>query len=385
MAAPQETFEEGTVPVASAKLRATLQDLENVRLDIAVTGGSGSGKSTFVNVIRGLGDEDQGSAKTGVVEIIADPTPYPHPKFPNVIIWDMPGVETPLMEANKYLDKLLPSRYDFFLIMVSERFTTSHAQLACAIQDQGKPFYFIRSKVDIDMAASRQRRPTTFSEEGVLCEIRAKCCTELEDEGVMDPEVFLLSMFELGKYDFQLLIEIIEKDMDSQKHHAFLVALPNVSQAILEKKKDTLKQHIWLVATVACSSNPQPVPGVKGVTCDLSQLMRSLDTYRRSFGLDSTSLCKLAQQTGQPLRVMQSAILGPSTEVTEAQVIELLAEATHGPTGVFAKELSSVPVLGVVASCGYSFAVVYQMLRTYLTGAAKNAQRVIKRAFHSSL
>ena len=48
-------------------------------------------------------------------------------------------------------------------------------------------------------------------------------------QGLRDPEVFLLSMFDLGKYDFRLLEESMVRDLESQKRHAFLVALPNVS------------------------------------------------------------------------------------------------------------------------------------------------------------
>ncbi|XP_043849860.1 interferon-inducible GTPase 5-like [Dromiciops gliroides] len=373
MAAFSEAFQEDNLSVITAKLRGTLQSLENVRLDIAITGGAGSGKSTFVNALRGLGDEDQGSAKTGTVQPTLDPTPYPHPKYPNVIIWDLP----PLLSTDKYLEKVLPSRYDFFIIIASERFTTSHAQFACALQRQEKCCFFVRSKVDVDIAASRQRRPSTFSEEGVLLEIRENCRAYLQAEGVVRPKVFVLSMFELGKYDFQLLSETIARDMESYKRHAFLVALPNVSQPILEKKATSLLQHVWLVATVACTVNAQPVPGLPKVSCDLGLLMHSLASYRRSFGLDSASLYRLAERTGGSLQAMQSQVCGPLCEVSERQVIDLLGRASKDTTATFARELASLPVLGVLASCSLSFATVYQMLRAYLDEAAKDAQQLL--------
>lgn len=52
---------------------------------------SGVGKSTFINCLRGLEAEDQGSASVGVVETTNQPTPYEHPDFPNLKIWDLPG------------------------------------------------------------------------------------------------------------------------------------------------------------------------------------------------------------------------------------------------------------------------------------------------------
>ncbi|XP_072463926.1 interferon-inducible GTPase 5-like isoform X2 [Notamacropus eugenii] len=383
MAAFGEVFRGESLAVISAKLRSTLHSLENVRLDIAITGSVSSGKSTFVNALRGLGDEDQGSAKTGLAETTLDPTPYPHPKYPNIIIWDLPSIETPLLQ-DEYLESIPPSRYDFFIILASERFTTSHAQLACAIQAKKKHFYFVRSKVDVDIAASRQRRPSTFSEEGVLLEIRENCRIYLQAEGVVKPKVFLLSTFELAKYDFPLFAETISQDLDSHKRHAFLVALPNVSQPILEKKAASMLQHVWLVATVACTLNIQIVPGVTEVACDIGLLMNTMATYRRSFGLESASLYRLAQRTGGSLQAMQSGVCSPLCEVSKSQVIDLLGRANKGTAITFAQELASLPVLGVLASCSLSFATVYQMLRAYLDRAAKDAQNMLKLAFRKS-
>lgn len=178
----KEACEAGNLPAVAAKLQATLHSLENVRLDIGITGGTGSGKSTFVNAIRGLGDEDPNSACTGVVEMTMDPMPYPHPKYPNVIVWDLPGIGTPAFPADKYLERVLLGRFDFLIIVSSERFTANLARLARGVLQQGKRFYFTRSKVDVDMAASRSRRPRTFSEEGVLSQIRDDCRQRLEGE-----------------------------------------------------------------------------------------------------------------------------------------------------------------------------------------------------------
>lgn len=178
----REAFEAGSLPAVATKLQATLHSLENVRLDIGITGGTGSGKSTFVNAIRGLGDEDPNSACTGVVEMTVEPTPYPHPKYPNIVIWDLPGIGAPTFQAEKYLQRVLVDRYDFFIIITSESFTAKHAQLARGIVQRSKGFYFVRSKVDVDMAASCCRRPSTFSKEQVLSQIRDDCSQRLEGE-----------------------------------------------------------------------------------------------------------------------------------------------------------------------------------------------------------
>ncbi|RXM91070.1 Interferon-inducible GTPase 5 [Acipenser ruthenus] len=80
----REAMEAGGLAGAAERIQVYLESLDSVELNIAITGESGAGKSTFVNAFRGLKDEDEGAAPTGVVETTAKPTEYPHPKFPNI-------------------------------------------------------------------------------------------------------------------------------------------------------------------------------------------------------------------------------------------------------------------------------------------------------------
>lgn len=202
-------------------------------------------------------------------------------------------------------------------------------------------------------------------------------------EGLEDPKVFLLSTFELDKYDFRLLEESMVKDVERHKRHALLVALPNISKPILEKKAASLQQLIWLVAAVACGINPSPVPGVKDVACDLHRLIHALEGYRRSFGLDKDCLGKLAEQTSQPLHSILDTVQGPETKATKELVVDLLGQASRDASA-FTQELLRVPALGALAACGVSFATVYQMLRLSLDAVVKGAQSVLVQTFDSS-
>ena len=67
--------------------------------------------------------QDEGAAGVGVVETTNEPTPYEHPDFPHLKIWDLPGVGTPNYPRSCYLEKIQFARYDFFLILSRTRFT----------------------------------------------------------------------------------------------------------------------------------------------------------------------------------------------------------------------------------------------------------------------
>ncbi|PIO14143.1 hypothetical protein AB205_0046280 [Aquarana catesbeiana] len=196
-----EALKRGDTLGAFEEVKKCLSGVENTPLNVAITGESGSGKSTFINALRGLGDEDEESAQTGVVETTMEPTPYPHPKNKSVTYWDLPGTGTPNFKASEYLDKVQFQRYDFFIIIASERFKENHILLAGEIQKMKKKFYFVRSKIDRDLRDSQERRPKTFNEKELLEKIRQDCFNPLKDNlnNIKSDSVFLVSSFQPEK------------------------------------------------------------------------------------------------------------------------------------------------------------------------------------------
>uniref|UniRef100_A0A8C6Y9L8 IRG-type G domain-containing protein n=1 Tax=Naja naja TaxID=35670 RepID=A0A8C6Y9L8_NAJNA len=381
----KDALEEGRMDKAISKIMENLQALEDTRLDIAVTGESGSGKSSFVNAIRGLGDEEAGSAPTGVVETTEKPTPYPHPKHPNVTLWDLPGIGTPTFRASTYLQQVQFSRYDFFILIASERFKVSHVQLAQAICCQGKQFYFVRSKVDLDLEASRKRRPQTYNEEAILGQMRENCQKCLRAENMPDSRVFLLSNWEIKKYDFGMLEETLEKELPSHKRHAFLLALPDISLAILQKKKLALQREIWKLSAVSAGVAAIPIPGI-GVTCDVTILIKYLSKYRNSFGLDEESLARLAKKVNKPMEEFKEVIKSPlAKEISRDLVLKLLTKACGGAFMFMEYFVSTIPIFGSVAAGGISFGTTYYMLKSCLDEVANDAQVVFIKAYESEV
>ncbi|XP_044846545.1 interferon-inducible GTPase 5-like [Mauremys mutica] len=371
-------IEAGDLSGAAYVVQRSDELLKKTELNIAITGESGAGKSSFLNALRGLGDEDEGSAETGVVETTIEPERYQHSKYPNVIFWDLPGIGTPDFQPDTYLEQVTFNRYDFFIILASERFRANHAKLAQEIHKMGKKFYFVRSKVDLDIY--NEKRKKSFNEERTLEKIRNDCVNHLCREGMSSPQVFLVSSREFQKYDSPKLQKKLLKELGSHKKHVFLLALPNLSEPILEKKKKVLQRQIWKQALKSCAIAAVPLPALS-VKCDIGILLNNMREYCESFGLDDISLIILASQVGKSVAELKDVIKSPlANKISKETAEKLLREATGEGLMVVKHFVSMIPLIGTVFAAERSFIVTYRMLNSFLDGVAEDAQRVLVKA-----
>lgn len=193
--------------------------LNDIVLNIAITGETGAGKSSFVNAIRGLKDTDRGAAPTGVTETTMEPTVYCHPNMANVKIWDLPGIGGAEIVSKTYIKNVQFDKYDFFIIITATRFREHDIMLAKEINKRRKNFYFIRSKVDLDVEAAKRRG---LREENTLQQIRNDCQKNLLE--FESSPVFLISSFYLDKFEFQEFLKALETEVPNQKHYARCVS-----------------------------------------------------------------------------------------------------------------------------------------------------------------
>ncbi|KAM9114346.1 interferon-gamma-inducible GTPase 10-like isoform 1-T2 [Pangshura tecta] len=202
-----------------------------------------------------------------------EPERYQHFKYPNVIFWDLPGIGTPDFQPDTYLEQVTFNRYDFFIVIAAERFRANHAKLAQENRRMGKKFYFVPSKVDLDIY--NEKRKQSFNEERTLENIRNDCIRHLCREGMSSPQVFLVSSSEFQKYDSPKQQKKLLKELESHKKHLFLLALPNLSKPILEKKKKALQKQIWKQALKSCTIAAVPLPALS-VKCDIGILVDNM-------------------------------------------------------------------------------------------------------------
>ncbi|XP_073702895.1 interferon-inducible GTPase 5-like isoform X2 [Garra rufa] len=365
---------ESNLEKATARAKETLDQLMNVSLNIAVTGKTGSGKSTFINEFRGLDEDEDGAARTGITETTMEVTMYEHPTMPNVKIWDLPGIGSPTFKANKYLKDVKFHTYDFFIIISSERFTENDVMLAKEIKKQKKNFYFVRSKIDNDIRAEERKKG--FDEQNVLCKIRKDCLKNLEELG--DPNIFLISSFDLEKYDFEKLQNILTEELPDHKRSALLQAWPVCSADSLEKKIKMFQGVIWAASLASAGIAVIPVPGLSAA-CDASMVILFFTKCYYAFGLDDRSLKRLSEKVNKPLleHVAKSKFVSAVKEKALTRLQVSAALATLATVEYFA---SLLPGVGSAAAAGISFGTTYCLLKQGLNELADIARKIREEA-----
>ncbi|XP_073704208.1 interferon-inducible GTPase 5-like [Garra rufa] len=372
----KESISTQDLPTAVNTIKGFLEKQDLVELNVAVTGESGSGKSTFVNAFRGLGDDEEGSAKTGPIETTMEPEAYLHPKYKNVKVWDLPGIGTPNFKADEYLKLVEFERYDFFIIIASDRFRECHTKLAKEITRMGKKFYFVRSKIELSINAEKRKK--NFDQKKTLDTIRENCENGLRKADIEDPVVFLISSFELGKYDFDLLQERMEQELPQHKRRVLMLALPNITLEINEKKKKVLQENILKVALLSALVATVPVPGLS-VAVDLVIVTVEIEKYYSTFGLDDPSLQKLCESSGKTIEEFKSLMKSPLRGgINPASVLSLVGAASlvvaENTVEYF---VSVIPLLGSLVAGGLSYMTVSTMLWRALNDIAEDAKNVL--------
>lgn len=358
---------------AAAKAKEQLDSLDTVTLNIAVTGETGAGKSAFINAFRGLGDDDDSSAPTGLTETTKQITMYTHPTKSNVRLWDLPGIGMPNFKANKFLKEVKFETYDLFVIISSERFKENDVFLAKEIQKKKKNFYFVRTKIDNDIRSVAKKR--NFNEQQVLCTIREDCNRNLKEVG--NPKVFLISSYDLGNYDFQDLVDTLELDLSEHKRLALVQSVPVCSLAVLEKKKEAMEKLIWLAALASGLGAVVPVP-LLPVVIDKTVMTTYLSSCHYILGLNEKSLIKLSERTNKPLSQLQSAIKSPVALAVVNRLGIMPRTSMTKPVKSLEDLLDSKFIVTSIQNATVAFKTTYTVLSEALNNMTNDMREVLK-------
>eukprot|EP00054_Salpingoeca_dolichothecata_P027615 m.203436 g.203436 ORF g.203436 m.203436 type:complete len:197 (+) comp26002_c0_seq12:223-813(+) len=153
-----ETFpSKGPLGDIQDKTQQAINRMTNAPITIGVAGETGSGKSTFINTVRGLrpdADLELRPARADVVECTADPARYPFPERENVYLVDLPGCNSPRYPMDTYAQKVGLELFDMVLILFAGRVHDNDVRLAKLVGQVGIPCLFVRTKVDVSISST---------------------------------------------------------------------------------------------------------------------------------------------------------------------------------------------------------------------------------------
>ncbi|XP_060584625.1 interferon-gamma-inducible GTPase 10-like [Ruditapes philippinarum] len=284
-----------------------LNKWRRIPLHIAVTGKAGAGKSTFINVIRGLKTGEAGAAHTDVTEGTKTIKSYKHPYSENIVFWDLPGVGTENFKRENYDDKVKLAKYDFFLIFSSERFLENDGWLAKEIRKMDKRFYFVRTKVFLDISNEAKGRAFPRSRDDILSHILIDCLQNLEGYGISDSPVYLIDNFEPYDFDFGRLQAKLIEDAPQLKREALAFSIIGQTQEIMLQKKKELEKRIPIISLASAVAGAVPIPGF-GTAVDAGLMIKEIMFYREQFGLTEDAIKKSAVMLGVRTEELKSQL-----------------------------------------------------------------------------
>jgi len=380
----QKEIDENGVANFEEFFRQRLERWREIEVNIAITGDSGTGKSSFMNRIRGLKDDDEGAAEVSVIEsTVSEPTPFEHPTNPNIKYWDLPGIGTPnYPDLETYCTKLkelkMPlEEYHAFLIFTAHRFSENDLKLAEKIKSIGKRFFFVRTKIDVNVQSEMEEK-RLFNEDAMLKEIRRNCSENLGNLLQNEQDIFLISnrSRDLEKWDFKRLTLAIINTLETIQQETLTLSLDKVltrlSPDLFRKKVEVLKGRIWMVAAASAVAAFVPVPGLS-LAVDAKLILGELSFYRTQLGIPDKST---KEYKALPFSVQEK--IGKVSLTTVAQLGGFLAR--YSAEAALEDVMRYVPILGLTIASGMSFVATCCALRKLLNYVEEVALLVIKEA-----
>ncbi|XP_052775807.1 T-cell-specific guanine nucleotide triphosphate-binding protein 2-like [Mya arenaria] len=282
------------------KLEETINGWKKIKINIAVTGESGTGKSSFINSIRGLMADDPGAAEVSAVETTMKPKAYDHPDNPNLQVWDLPGVGTSTFTRDNYLQEVDLSRFDFVLLLSSSRFKENDIWLAKEILKL-KPNYnlfFVRTKIDEDLRSSQKgrRKIQTLKDMQALQQtVRDNVRINLEKGKIFKAHIYLVDNYDKEAFDFATIVSKLIQKVSRLKREAMIMSLSGITNEVVQKKLAILKSRISMVSKTAAVAAVFAKSDTK-YPAEIEVLLEECRFYRSQLGLNLESLQIIANR-----------------------------------------------------------------------------------------
>lgn len=374
-------FEDGGTAAVKLFVDKELNEWKNTKINVAVLGTSGTGKSSFINAVLSLTADDEGSAPVGVTETTRTILNYPHPKYNNLVLWDLPGVGTPNYNRENYIEKVQLNRFDFFIFMTADRFREDDIWLAKELTAKKKMFYFARNKIGQDIRNNKFDHPKSHTNAGVMTDIRRNCEQNLK---TLDTDriikVYLIDTHEPDNYEFGDLMDQLIKDAPENKKEAMVLSMSHMTDFLIEEKRERMSERIHYMSLLSGIVGAVPVP-MLDFAVDAGVLVEEAIFYRDQFGLTDEMLDAYASRSNLSVEQLTKHL------DLNSRIIQLSAK---GLTSYFVKKgakkaatLTSgrimkyiLPIFGNAASGASSYAMTSWCLHDLLDVMVEDAKKI---------
>ncbi|KAH3729112.1 hypothetical protein DPMN_055075 [Dreissena polymorpha] len=276
----------------------------DTKIEIAITGESGSGKSSLINALRGLKDDAPEAAIPGCIEATMERKKYQHPDNANLVLWDLPGVGTPNFPQETYIKKACFNDYDFIIMVSQSRYTITDTWLAEKIQNifPDSNLFFVRTKIDVDLGSIQKGRSKHMSDEelqGVFRNIKQNCYDNLKKARINNPYVFMVDNHDTSAFEFGKLANTLVAKVSALKKDALIMTIQGFTKEIVAAKYDLciarMKAITKQAAIAAMNSNRKHENRER---FEVEILKQEVMLYKHQLGIDTNSLDIVARRFG---------------------------------------------------------------------------------------
>jgi len=334
-------------------IKAQVDLWENTEVKIAVTGQSGSGKSSLINAIAGLK-----IAPVGFVETTMEPKEY---KTENgIILVDLPGCGTANFPFESYVDDMKLSEFDAIVLVTANRFYEADIKLFNYVTNElKKPIFLVRTKMDDAVRDGAEDNDLSRDEviEMVLNDM-------IHNTNVSDiSKIYLVSSKpkQITHFDTARLIKDISENLPNIKKGKFISESAAYSEEAIKAKRETITEVAKRYAYLSAANGLNPVLGVN-VAFDVGLLVKLTQTVLKSYGLVDSSIAdyiKKSEESGKLHGTIQGISKWLAQYATEAGIKQILPKLAVAQAS---KSFSSwVPLVGqaIAAGIGYKMTSYY--------------------------
>ena len=408
----EKVEKDGLSPGVLDWLKAEMEQWRKTKLNIAVIGQSRQGKSSLINTMRGLQwNAPEGATVSGLGETTFKLISYVHPRNPNVLLWDCPGIDGSDFKRDDYFDKIhaKDNDYDFYLIVTADIFSDSALYLAKQVKEvYQKRFYLVRTKIDTSVGEIIEDECPDMSEEDCVKKIRDRIRSKMLVSHFSSDKykIYMVSNKRPNKYDYEELQHDICVESTSRLfREAYLFTVTTKGLKINQVKYDMLLWRSYKVSLISAAGAAVPIPGFSA-GIDLNLYVKEAMTYLITFGLDKNDVAErekllqlpvgdleqkldgFIQGKGKILHLVRniseldykvlfnrekfSEVVKNFLSSAQPQLISLMARlaASEGAESVVAW---SFPILGHVIAGALSYGVTLYQLRQLLNASKEAA------------